>query len=101
MITVIAQITVAAQRRAEFLTAFAGYAEEVRHEKGCLEYQPMIDLDARLPLQLVDDRVVTVVEKWQSVEDLAAHLSSSALQTFQEKVQGLVEGLSLKVLQKA
>ncbi|UFS72373.1 antibiotic biosynthesis monooxygenase [Geomonas sp. RF6] len=101
MITVVASLKVAPGKRAEFLPIFKSYAEIVRTEKGCVEYAPGVDIDANLPVQQFDENVVTLVERWHSVDDLVAHLNAPAMQSFKAQVDNLLEDLSVKVLQTA
>ena len=83
MICVLATIEVAPGRRNEFLTVFAALAPQVRAEAGCIEYQAMIDLPNSVPGQTpARADVVTVVEKWESVAALEAHLMAPHMQQF-------------------
>jgi len=45
--------------------------------------------------------VVTIIEKWESLKDLQAHLSAPHMLAYQEKVKDLVENVSLKILEEA
>lgn len=99
MICVIASIRVREGARDAFLEIFNQNIPKVRAEAGCIEYFPAADVEAGLPIQARDDRLVTVVEKWQSVEALHAHLASPHMLDYKEQVKDLVEGVSLKVLQ--
>ncbi|MBW1765483.1 MAG: antibiotic biosynthesis monooxygenase [Deltaproteobacteria bacterium] len=101
MINVIASIRVKAGRRSEFLEVFKSNVPNVREEKGCIEYLPTVDIDADLPPQVLDENVVTIIEKWESLEALRAHLVAPHMLAYKEKVQDIVEGLSVKVLQEA
>ena len=44
---------------------------------------------------------VTIIEKWETLENLEAHLKAPHMLAYREKVQDLVEGTSLKVLTDA
>lgn len=101
MINVIASIRLKPDSLAEFLRIFKSNVPTVREEKGCIEYFPAIDVDVSLPAQHLDADVVTVIEKWESVEDLKDHLSSPHMATYRESVKNLVESVSLKVLQES
>ena len=101
MINVIASIRVKAGRRSEFLEVFKSNVPNVREEKGCIEYLPTVDIDADLPPQIMDENVVTIIEKWESLEALRDHLVTPHMLAYKEKVQDIVEGLSVKVLQEA
>ncbi|HBA87697.1 MAG TPA: antibiotic biosynthesis monooxygenase [Geobacter sp.] len=100
MICVIASIKVKEGARDAFLEIFHGNVPRVRGEQGCLEYLPAVDIDSGLPLQIFDESTVTILEKWESLEALGAHLASPHMLDYREKVKNLVEGVSLKVLQQ-
>lgn len=100
MIHVIASIYVKEDRLAEFLTIFTENIPAVRQERGCIEYEPTQDLPTGLPLQELKGNVVTIIEKWASLEDLRTHLAAPHMLTYQKKVKKLVEKVTLKVLEK-
>lgn len=101
MICVLASIRVYEGKREAFLEIFNDNVAKVRQETGCIEYFPAVDIDAALAVQKLDERTVTVVEKWQSLEALRQHLSAPHMLAYKEKVKDLVEEVSLKVLQQA
>ena len=101
MINVLASISVKEGRLAEFLNIFKANVPMVKQESGCIEYFPTLDIDADLPPQILDKDVVTIIEKWENLEALRAHLKSPHMIAYQEKVMNLVEGVSLKVLKEA
>uniref|UniRef100_C6E7N2 Antibiotic biosynthesis monooxygenase n=1 Tax=Geobacter sp. (strain M21) TaxID=443144 RepID=C6E7N2_GEOSM len=101
MISVVASITVKEGKREEFLEIFYGNVPKVRDEEGCVEYFPAVDADSGIGVQALDPQVVTVLEKWQSMEALHRHLESAHMLEYREKVKDLVEGVSLKVLRQA
>jgi quinol monooxygenase YgiN len=74
---------------------------QVKEEKGCVEYFPLVDIDAKLASQILDENVVTIIEKWESLEALRDHLEAPHMQAYREKVKNRVTGLSLKVLREA
>ena len=101
MVNVLASITVKEGKRAEFIAAFKDNLPAVRAEDGCLEYFPAVDIDADLPPQQLDSNMVTVIEKWENLEALRAHLVAPHMLAYKEKVKDIVEGVALKVLQEA
>lgn len=101
MICVVASIRVREGAREAFLEIFHENVPKVRGEEGCIEYFPTLDIDAALPVQVRDERVVTVIEKWRSVEALHAHLASPHMLAYKERVRDLVEEVTLKVLRPA
>lgn len=101
MINVIASIHIKTGRRSEFIDIFKSNVPYVLEEKGCKQYIPAIDVPSGLPTQVLNDNVVTIIEKWESLEDLQAHLSAPHMLTYREKVKDLVEKVSLKILTEA
>ena len=99
MISVIASIRVKAGKLPDFLVIFKDNVPKVREEIGCIEYFPAVDINAELSQQVLDENVVTVIEKWVSVEALRNHLFSPHMQAYRKKVADIVENVSLKVLQ--
>jgi quinol monooxygenase YgiN len=102
MIFVIATIQLAPGKRADFLKEFHALVPKVHAEEGCIEYGPTIDVATLIPAQPpVRDDVVTVVEKWASLEALQAHLMAPHMLEYRGKVKAFVAGVSLQVLEPA
>jgi quinol monooxygenase YgiN len=101
MIHVIASVHVREGLLSEFIELFKSNIPNVLAEKGCVEYFPTIDMPTGLPPQELNENVVTVIEKWGSLEDLTAHLSTPHLAEFQKKEKDLVEKMSIRVLREA
>lgn len=102
MIYVIATIEIAAGKRDEFVKAFRANVPNVLAEKGCIEYEPTVDLATEIKAQpAVRANVVTVVEKWESVDALNAHLVAPHMLSYRERVKELVESISIQVLEPA
>ena len=101
MINVIASIRVKPESLSAFLEIFKVNVLNVKQEKGCIEYFPAVDVDADLPPQVFEVNVVTVIEKWENLDALHAHLASAHMIAYQEKVKDMVEDVSLKILKEA
>ena len=101
MIHVIASIQVREGRLSEFLEIFKTNVPNVLEEKGCMDYVPTMDVPTGLPPQELNDHIVTIIEKWGSLEDLRGHLSAPHMLAYKERVVDLVENVSLKVLSEA
>jgi len=102
MIHVIATIQTAPGRRDDFLAAFDELVPDVRAEAGCIEYGPAIDLATAIADQpAVRENVVTVIEKWESVEALRKHLEAPHMARYRRAVKDLVLGVSIRVLEPA
>ncbi len=102
MIHVIATIKVKPGTREKFLSIQSGIVPQVRAEKGCVSYVPAVDIESGIPVQ-VDLRpdVVTVIEAWESLPDLLAHLKAPHMLAYREKVKDIVKNISLHVLSPA
>lgn len=102
MIYVLATIDVAEGRREAFLAEFHRIVPLVCQEPGCLEYGPAVDVPTGIAAQgPIRDHSVTVVEKWESVEALHAHLAAPHMDEYRERVRDLVVAVALQVLQPA
>jgi quinol monooxygenase YgiN len=101
MINVIASIRVRPGRLRDFLEIFKDNMLAVLKEKGCLEYFPALDADSGLPAQVLEENVVTIIEKWKDMEALHAHLESPHMLSYREKVKDIVEDMRLKILTEA
>jgi quinol monooxygenase YgiN len=101
VINVIASIRVKTGSLSAFLEIFKANMPKVREEKGCIEYFPAIDIDAKLHTQILDENIVIIIEKWESLEALRDHLRAPHMLAYSEKVKNIVAELSLKVLREA
>jgi quinol monooxygenase YgiN len=99
MITVIASITVKPERKIEFIELFKANVPAVLAEAGCIEYVPTVDLATGLTPQILEDDVVTIIERWQSVAALKDHLTAPHMHRYREQVKEMVTGVTIKVLQ--
>lgn len=99
MIHVIATIELKPGCRESFLAEFARIVPLVRAEEGCIEYGPAVDaitdISAQLPARA---DVVTVVEKWATVEHLKRHLSAPHMEEYRPKVKDMVSKTTLAIL---
>jgi len=102
MIHVIATIEVAPGRREAVLAEFHKIVPLVRAEAGCLEYGPAVDVPSGIAAQVPPrDNVVTVVEKWASLDALHAHTVAPHMTEYRGRVKDLVVSIRLQVLQPA
>jgi quinol monooxygenase YgiN len=102
MIHVIATIEVHAGQREALLAEFRRLVPLVRAEAGCLDYGPTVDLPTDIAAQVPPrDDVVTVVERWASLEALKAHLVAPHMVAYRPRVKDLVAAVRLQVLQPA
>ena len=100
MIHVIATIELNAGTRSAFLTEFRQIVAPVRAEAGCIEYGPTVDAVSGLPVQgPVRSDAVTVVERWQSLDHLQAHLVAPHMVEYRPKVKDFVKTVTLQILE--
>jgi quinol monooxygenase YgiN len=102
MIHVVAIVTAKPGRRAAVLEAFRANMPAVHAEAGCIEYGPAVDApDAgRIQTKLGDD-AFAVIEKWESMEALAAHARSPHMAAYGETVKELLQSRVIHVLTEA
>jgi quinol monooxygenase YgiN len=99
MIYVIATVDVIGGKRSDFLEEFRKVVPQVQKEAGCIEYGPAIDVDTGIPAQrLVRDDVVTIMEKWESIEALQTHLGAPHMKEYRARVKDLVVGTEIRIL---
>ena len=102
MIFVIASIEVRPGTREAFLEEFRRLVLKVQAEGGCLEYGPNLDARTDIARQIpYRDNVVTIVEKWESVDALKAHLVAPHMATYRENVKDFVAHVTLQILKPA
>jgi quinol monooxygenase YgiN len=102
MLHVIADIRLAPGKREEFLAEFRRIVAQVRAEDGCLEYGPTVDLPTGIAAQgeIPSDRVV-IVEKWDSLDALRAHLAAPHMTEYRGRVKHVVQNVRLSILEPA
>ncbi|NOX53125.1 MAG: antibiotic biosynthesis monooxygenase [Planctomycetes bacterium] len=102
MIHVIAAIEISPGKRDQFLDIFRQLVPKVQAEDGCIEYGPAVDCPTDIELQEpVRENVVTVIEKWESVEALKKHLAAPHMEEYRQAVQDLVTGVQIYILEPA
>lgn len=101
MIFVIAEIQIAAGHRDAFIAEFKKLVPSVLAEDGCIEYGPTVDASTDLEKQRTDESLVTIVEKWESLDHLKAHLVAPHMTAYREAVKDMVVGSQLRILEPA
>ncbi len=101
MIHVIAGIQIAPGQRDKFLEEFHKLVPLVHAEAGCIEYGPTLDAPTDIAAQNCDENRVTIVEKWESLEALQAHLVADHMAAYRERVKNCVAGMQLQILAPA
>ncbi len=99
MIHVLATIQLNPGTRESFLTEFRKIVPLVRAEAGCIEYGAAVDRQVQLPMPVpFRDDAVTVVEKWESMDALTAHLAAAHMMDYRVRVKAFVQGVQLQIL---
>lgn len=99
MIHVLALITTKPGKRAEVLQAFHANMPAVHAEKGCIEYQPVVDADGFGTFQTpVGPDTFVVVEKWATADDLKAHATAPHMVAYGAKVKDHVAARVIHIL---
>lgn len=102
MIHVLAIITALPGKREAVLQAFRANMPAVHAEAGCIEYGPAIDApDAgRMQAPLGPDSFV-VIEKWASMEALAAHAAAPHMATYAAHTKPMLASRTIHILAPA
>ena len=99
MIHVIATIDLKPNSRKAYLPVLHKNVANVKAEEGCLAYEPAVDIDSGLPAQgMVRENVVTIVEAWESLEHLVAHLKTPHMAAYRNAVADYVENVSVQIM---
>jgi quinol monooxygenase YgiN len=99
MIHVIARIELRPGCRERFLACFRELAPKVLTERGCLGYVPAVEVPTALRPEPPDENAVTVIETWQSLGDLEAHLAAPHMAEFRRQTGDLRNRVTLTVLE--
>ncbi len=102
MIHVVAVIKAKPGQRGAILAAFKDNVPAVHAEQGCIEYRPVIDADNAGPIQTeIGADAFMVIEKWETMDDLAAHAKSAHMAAYAQKVKSMIADRSVHVLADA
>lgn len=99
MIHVIAVIKAKPGQRNSVLAAFKDNMPAVHAEQGCIEYRPVIDAENAGPIQTdIGADAFMVIEKWETMDDLAAHAGSAHMAAYAGKVKSMIAERAVHVL---
>ena len=98
---VLAIITAKPGRRAELLQAFQANVPNVRAEDGCIEYVATVDADAGDVQTRFGEDTFVVVEKWASLDALAAHAAAPHMAAYAARTKDLIASRVIHVLSPA
>lgn len=100
MIHVLALIEINPGHRNDFLAEFAQVAVLVRQEVGCIEYGAAVDTPTEIPVQnFLGENAVLIIEKWESVDHLKAHLVAQHMVDYRVRIKPFVQSVRLQVLE--
>jgi quinol monooxygenase YgiN len=99
MIYVVATIELNEGMRDQFLAAQKSLLPLVRAEEGCIEYTPTVDrpLDAQKTPPRPD--VITMQEKWDTLDSLKAHSVAPHMAEFRPKTKHMIKNVKIEVFE--
>jgi len=102
MIHVIAVITAKPGKREEILKHFRANMPAVHAEKGCVEYQPVVDASGMGSFQTkFGDDTFVVIEKWATADDLKAHAAAPHMAAYAAKTKEMIASRVIHVMSPA
>jgi len=102
MIHVFATIEVKPGQRDAFLGEFHRIMPKVHAEPGCIEYGPTVDVASGVAMQgPLRENVAVIIEKWESLTALKAHMQAPHMAEYRVRVKDLVVGVHLQILEPA
>lgn len=101
MVHVLVAIRVRAGKVEEFVQVFKDNLPNVHAEEGCIEYFPALDVASPLGIQVTDAQVVTIIERWETMAHLEAHMTAPHMLVYRDRVKDLVEEISARVVEAA
>lgn len=102
MLTVIAEIRTrpGQHHRQAVLDQFAKIIPAILSEEGCHGYTPMVDHVAGVSFQTTAPDSIVMVELWESVAHLEAHLQTAHMKAWGEAVKGDVLETHIRILEQ-
>lgn len=103
MLTVIAEIRTrpGLHHRKNVVDAFAKIIPTVLEEEGCFGYAPLVDHNAQVAFQTTAPDSIFMVEKWESVAHLEAHLATPHMKNHNAAVKDDVLDTHIHILEDA
>jgi quinol monooxygenase YgiN len=100
MVHVIATVEVKPGKRDAYLAEVRRLLPMVKAEQGCVHYVPTLDVKTEITAQVpFRENIVTIVEQWESLPALFAHLAAPHMAEYRERVKDLVQKVALQILQ--
>jgi len=102
LIHVVVIATAKPGQRDAVLSLFQANIPLVRAEAGCVEYQPVVDIEGgRGDLAKIGPDTFIVIEKWESQSALEAHAASAHMAKYAAQVKDLLASRVVHVLAPA
>lgn len=103
MLTVLAEIRTrpGAHHRQAVIDSFTIVVPLVLKEAGCHGYQPLVDNAAHVAFQTTAPDSIFMVEQWETVAHLEAHLQTAHMQEHSERVKNDVLEVHIRILEDA
>ena len=102
MLVVIADIQIRSgvQHRENVLNAFRKITPVVLQEDGCYGYELLVDYESNVDYQTKSPDSITMLEHWESIEHLNAHLQTPHMKAYQQQVKDDVLDVKIRIMQK-
>ncbi|NNG75505.1 antibiotic biosynthesis monooxygenase [Acinetobacter sp. ANC 4277] len=102
MLIVIADIQLrsGAQHRENVLNAFRKITPVVLQEDRCYGYELLVDHESNMNYQTKLPDSITMLEHWESIEHLNAHLQTPHMQAYKQHVKDDVLDVKIQIMQK-
>lgn len=102
MLTVIAEIRTrpGQHHRQAVLDEFVKIIPAVLKEEGCHGYAPMVDTAAGVSFQTTAPDSIIMVEQWETVAHLEAHLQTPHMKAWGDVVKGNVLETHIRILEQ-
>ncbi|MDR3409687.1 MAG: putative quinol monooxygenase [Formivibrio sp.] len=98
MINVIVTMVIKEGKLNEFIAECAKVRPLVLEEKGCIAYDYMTEMPTAMTRQEpVNAHRVTLIERWESLEDIDVHSQAKHMVEFVAKVKDLRESVVIRV----
>ncbi|MDR1625980.1 MAG: antibiotic biosynthesis monooxygenase [Spirochaetia bacterium] len=99
MIHIVCTFIIKEGKMEEYLKTSKELRKHVLAETGCVEYSFAVEYKSPLGIQeKVNKNRVTLVEKWETKKDLAAHMEAPHMKEFGPKLKALRESASARVM---
>ncbi|WP_353166684.1 putative quinol monooxygenase [Acinetobacter sp.] len=100
MLTIIAEIYAHpnGSHKEQIIQAFKKITPTVLQEQGCHDYQLLVDANVDVNYQTQDADLIVMLEKWESIAHLNAHLNTEHMQKYQLEVKDHVAEIKIRIL---